>query len=204
MPEPRIVPLNRVDLQARNMSVADQRENGLGMRIGRDEPRIGNQGDALRGLAFERQKWALPGLAVKQAIWLSRGSPDGTLGIRGIDRGRRSGKVPRYPRALEAAYLEARATSLRLAGEEGIDRLLREFAVDALVAPTTGPAWTTDLLLGDHWVGGTGAGSLAAIAGYPHLTVPMKSRKPSPSRRRSTPARRITTPPMSSIPQSRR
>ncbi|MFA6219264.1 MAG: amidase [Erythrobacter sp.] len=73
----------------------------------------------------------------------------------------------------EAAYREARATSLRLAGEEGIDRLLRENRVDVLVAPTTGPAWTTDLVLGDHYPGGIGAGSLAAIAGYPHLTVPM-------------------------------
>ncbi|MEZ5680369.1 MAG: amidase [Erythrobacter sp.] len=73
----------------------------------------------------------------------------------------------------EVAYREARELSLRLSGEEGIDRLLREFRVDVLIAPTTGPAWTTDLVLGDHWVGGTGAGSLAAISGYPHLTVPM-------------------------------
>ena len=42
-----------------------------------------------------------------------------------------------------------------------------------LVAPTVGPAWTTDLVNGDHYNGSIGAGSLAAIAGYPHLTVPM-------------------------------
>ncbi len=73
----------------------------------------------------------------------------------------------------EAAYREARTTSLRLAGEEGIDRLLREHEVEALVAPTRGPAWTSDLVNGDNYDGSIGAGSLAAIAGYPHLTVPM-------------------------------
>ncbi len=71
----------------------------------------------------------------------------------------------------EAAYVEARATSLRLAGEEGIDRLMREHNVVALVAPTTGPAWTTDVINGDHY--GGAASSMPAIAGYPHLTVPM-------------------------------
>ncbi len=70
------------------------------------------------------------------------------------------------------AYLAARANSLRLAGAEGIDRLLRENSVVALIAPTEGPAWPIDLVTGDHFLP-VGAGSLAAIAGYPHLTVPM-------------------------------
>ena len=72
-----------------------------------------------------------------------------------------------------AAYRKARANSLRLAGEEGIDKLLAKHDVAFLIAPTTGPAWTTDLVNGDNYSGGIGAGSLAAIAGYPHLTVPM-------------------------------
>jgi amidase len=72
-----------------------------------------------------------------------------------------------------AAYEKARADSLRLAGVEGIDRLLAENGVAFLIAPTTGPAWLTDLVLGDHYEGSIGAGSLAAIAGYPHLSVPM-------------------------------
>lgn len=72
-----------------------------------------------------------------------------------------------------AAYEQARANSLRLAGAEGIDRLLAEHRVSFLVAPTAGPAWTTDLVNGDHYEGSIGAGSLAAIAGYPHLSVPM-------------------------------
>jgi amidase len=74
----------------------------------------------------------------------------------------------------EAAYRQARATSLRLAGAEGIDRLLAEHGVDLLVAPTEGPAWPIDLIAGDRFVSPpVGAGNLAAIAGYPHLTVPM-------------------------------
>ncbi len=71
------------------------------------------------------------------------------------------------------AYETARANAYRLAGPEGIDKLLADNSVAFLVAPTTGPSWTTDLVLGDHYPGGIGAGSLAAIAGYPHLSVPM-------------------------------
>ena len=73
----------------------------------------------------------------------------------------------------EEAYREARATSLRLAGEEGIDALLAQHDVAFLVAPSRGPAWPSDLVNGDHFTGGYGLGSHAAIAGYPHLTVPM-------------------------------
>jgi amidase len=69
-------------------------------------------------------------------------------------------------------YRKAREVSLRMAGAEGIDRLLREHDIVALVGPTMPPAWPIDAVNGDQISGG-GAGSLAAIAGYPHLTVPM-------------------------------
>jgi len=72
----------------------------------------------------------------------------------------------------KAAYETARANSLKLAGTDGIDKLLKDNRAAFLIAPTEGPAWPIDLVLGDHFVG-VGAGSLAAIAGYPHLTVPM-------------------------------
>ncbi|MGN6500602.1 MAG: amidase [Tsuneonella sp.] len=72
-----------------------------------------------------------------------------------------------------AAYRKARANSLRLAGKEGIDKLMAANKVRFLVAPTAGPAWTSDLVNGDHYSDAIGAGSLAAIAGYPHLSVPM-------------------------------
>jgi amidase len=73
---------------------------------------------------------------------------------------------------LDEAYRTARETSLRLAGPEGIDRLLRENNVIALVGPTRPAAWLIDAVLGDQSPGG-GGGNLAAVAGYPHLTVPM-------------------------------
>jgi amidase len=71
----------------------------------------------------------------------------------------------------DAAYTEALHKARSLAGPQGIDRLLAEHGVIALLAPTSGPAWTIDLVNGDRSVGS--ASLLAAIAGYPHLTVPM-------------------------------
>jgi amidase len=73
----------------------------------------------------------------------------------------------------QAAYDKARADSLRLAGAEGIDKLLADNHVQFLVAPTEGPAWPIDPVTESHGLSGIGAGSLAAIAGYPHLSVPM-------------------------------
>ena len=70
------------------------------------------------------------------------------------------------------AYRDARATSLRLAGAEGIDRVLRANNLVALVGPTMPAAWPIDAVHGDQ-INGGGGGGLAAIAGYPHLTVPM-------------------------------
>ncbi len=73
----------------------------------------------------------------------------------------------------EAAYQTNLATLRRLTRAEGIDKLLTDNKVAFLVAPTQGPAWSTDLVNGDNFSGRIGAGYLAAIAGYPHLTVPM-------------------------------
>jgi amidase len=72
----------------------------------------------------------------------------------------------------DPVYLKAKADAHRLAGPEGIDAMLKTNRVEALVAPTLGPSWLIDPVLKDRFVGG-GAGSPAAQAGYPHLTVPM-------------------------------
>jgi amidase len=69
-------------------------------------------------------------------------------------------------------YQAARATSLRIAGRDGIDAMLAANHLDALVGPTMPPAWKIDAANGDH-IGGGGPGGLAAVSGYPHLTVPM-------------------------------
>ena len=79
----------------------------------------------------------------------------------------------------DPAYKVARATSLAAAGVNGIDKLLAANKLDALVGPTTGPSWKIDAVNGDSFSGG-GAGSLAAVAGYPHLTVPMGTVKGLP------------------------
>jgi amidase len=76
----------------------------------------------------------------------------------------------------DPAYKEARATSLRMAGHDGIDAMIAKDRLDALVCPTASPAWKIDAVNGDQFgSGGPGAGDLAAVAGYPHLTVPMGS-----------------------------
>src|SRR3984885_6936956 len=72
----------------------------------------------------------------------------------------------------DPAYKAARASSLRIAGHDGIDAMLAANHLDALVSPTMPPAWKIDVANGDQISGG-GAGGLAAVAGYPHLTVPM-------------------------------
>lgn len=72
----------------------------------------------------------------------------------------------------DPAYLKARRISLAAAGANGIDRMLRDHRLDALVGPTMPASWKIDAVHGDQISGG-GAGSLAAVAGYPHLTVPM-------------------------------
>jgi amidase len=68
------------------------------------------------------------------------------------------------------AYRKALARNHRLSRDEGIDAVLRRHRLDALVAPTAGPPFTTDLLNGNHVSGGSS--SPAAVAGYPHVTVP--------------------------------
>jgi amidase len=70
----------------------------------------------------------------------------------------------------DKAYLNALSRNHRLSRGEGIDAALRAHRLDALLAPTGGPAWMTDLVVGDHFTGGYSTAS--AVAGYPHITVP--------------------------------
>jgi amidase len=71
----------------------------------------------------------------------------------------------------EKAYLDALAKNHRLSREEGIDAVMKNHDLDAIVAPTTGPAWLTDFVNGDSYETGTSS-QPAAVAGYPHITVP--------------------------------
>ncbi len=67
-------------------------------------------------------------------------------------------------------YLRALADCRRLARDEGIDATLAQHRLDAIVAPSGGPAWLTDYVNGDHYNGGSS--TPAAVAGYPSITVP--------------------------------
>jgi amidase len=66
-------------------------------------------------------------------------------------------------------YRDALAKNHQLAGKEGIDAVMDKNHLDAIVAPTGGPAWLTDLVTGDHFSGGSS--NAAAVAGYPNINV---------------------------------
>ncbi|HPC83335.1 MAG TPA: amidase [Thermoanaerobaculaceae bacterium] len=68
------------------------------------------------------------------------------------------------------AYRKAREKCLKLSRRKGLDEVLDKHRLDALVAPTGSPAWTIDLVNGDHYLGSFSRP--AAVAGYPHVTVP--------------------------------
>jgi len=69
-----------------------------------------------------------------------------------------------------AAYRRAKEKCVRLSRREGIDAVLKRTRCDLLIGPTGGPAWTIDLVTGDHF--GGGVSTAPAVAGYPHLSVP--------------------------------
>jgi amidase len=69
----------------------------------------------------------------------------------------------------DKAYLDALEKNHQLARTEGIDATMDKYHLDAMVAPTGGPAWITDLLNGDHVAGGSS--NAAAVAGYPNINV---------------------------------
>jgi amidase len=71
----------------------------------------------------------------------------------------------------EKKYRDAREQCLRITRVEGINAMMTKHSLDAIVSPTGGPAWLTDLVNGDHFTGSTS--SPAAVAGYPSITVPM-------------------------------
>lgn len=67
-------------------------------------------------------------------------------------------------------YRDALAKNHRLSRTEGIDAVIKKLQLDAIIAPSGGPAWTTDLVNGDHFIGGSS--TPAAVSGYPAITVP--------------------------------
>jgi amidase len=70
----------------------------------------------------------------------------------------------------DSRYLDALKKCRQLSRDEGIDMVMARLKLDAILAPTNCPAWTTDHVNGDHFVGGSS--TAAAVAGYPNITVP--------------------------------
>jgi amidase len=66
-------------------------------------------------------------------------------------------------------YLDALAKNHQLSRTEGIDAVVQQYKLDAIVAPAGGPAWLTDLVTGDHDIGGSS--TPAAVAGYPNIAL---------------------------------
>ncbi len=109
-------------------------------------------------------------------IAFNKAHADGELALFGQDLFEQAEKTKGLD---DPDYRKSREVSQRLAGPEGIDRLLRDNNIVALVGPTMPAAWPIDAVNGDQYPG-AGAGSLAAVAGYPHLTVPMGAIKGLP------------------------
>lgn len=71
----------------------------------------------------------------------------------------------------DQAYVDALASITEMTRANGIDKFVAEYKLDAIAAPTSGAAWTIDLINGDRILGG--CTTMPAVAGYPHITVPM-------------------------------
>jgi amidase len=70
----------------------------------------------------------------------------------------------------ENRYLQALSNTKKYSRDSGIDSIIKRRSLDVIIAPTGGPAWVTDLINGDHYLGGSS--TPAACAGYPAITVP--------------------------------
>jgi amidase len=122
----------------------------------------------------------------KYLSWLGPGSPVRTLtDIIAFNKARREQELKYFGQELmemadakgpltSEPYLKALASNRRQAGALGIDMVMAKHQLDALVAPTFGLPWLTDLIAGDIFPAGSSSpSSVAAVAGYPHITVPM-------------------------------
>jgi amidase len=122
----------------------------------------------------------------KYLTWLGPSAPVHSLkDIIDFNEARKDEEMPYFGQELmvraqakgpltDPKYLAALESDRRLSRREGIDAVMTTFHLDALIAPTGGPAWLTDLIDGDSST--NGSSTMAAVAGYPHITVPMGAR----------------------------
>jgi len=159
-------------------AVAEMRRRGAVIVDPADIPHLGEYDEAeLEVLLYELKD----GLARYLADW-APGAPVRTLqDLVAFNRRNREKEMPYFGQDLfekaarkgpltDRTYRRALARARRLSRQEGLDAVLARHRLDAIVAPTGGPAWVTDLVNGDHF--GGGSSTLPAVAGYPNITVP--------------------------------
>ena len=159
-------------------AVAEMRRRGAVIVDPADIPHLGEYDEAeLEVLLYELKD----GLA-RYLPAFAPGAPVRTLeDVIAFNRNHRDREMPYFGQDLfekaaqkgpltDRAYRRARSRSRRLAGPEGLLAVMDRHRLDAVVAPTGGPAWVTDLVNGDHFV--VGSSTPAAVAGTPAITVP--------------------------------
>lgn len=140
--------------------------------------------DDLRGASFELLLWELKNDMGRYLATRSRGSPRTLADLIAYDEAHAESEMAFFGQETfllaeakgaldDEAYLKILETVQRGSRENGIDKLLAEHDLDALVAPSSAPAWSIDLVNGDARTGGPNSAWLPAMAGYPHITVPM-------------------------------
>ena len=159
-------------------AVAEMRRRGAVIVDPADIPHLGEYDEAeLEVLLYELKA----GLARYLADW-APGAPVRNLqDVIAFNQRHREEEMPYFGQDLfekaakkgsltDRAYRRALAKARRLSRREGLDAVFDRHRLDAIVAPTGGPAWVTDLVNGDHFV--LGSSTPAAVAGYPAVTVP--------------------------------
>ncbi|HET6923997.1 MAG TPA: amidase, partial [Anaeromyxobacteraceae bacterium] len=159
-------------------AVAEMRRRGAVIVDPADIPHLGEYDEAeLEVLLYELKA----GLARYLADW-APGAPVRSLeDLIAFNQRNREKEMPYFGQDLfekaarkgpltDRAYRRALAKARRLSRQEGLDAVFAGHRLDAIVAPTGGPAWVTDLVNGDHFV--LGSSTPAAVAGYPAVTVP--------------------------------
>ncbi len=159
-------------------AIAEMRRRGAVIVDPADIPHLGEYDEAeLEVLLYELKD----GLARYLAAFAPGASVRTLDDVIAFDRSHAEREMPYFGQDLfekaarkgpltDRAYRRALARSRRLAGPEGLLAVMERHRLDAVVAPTGGPAWVTDLVNGDHFV--VGSSTPAAVAGTPAVTVP--------------------------------
>jgi amidase len=159
-------------------AIADMKKAGAVIVDPADIPTLGQFDDS----EFDVLLYEFKADLNRYLTWLGPASPVHSLAdVIAFDKAHAQEELPYFGQEImlmaeqkgpltDRIYLDALAKDERLSRTEGIDAVMAKFQLDALVAPTGGPAWLTDLVNGDS-VGGSDS-TIAAVAGYPHITVP--------------------------------